>query len=43
LHGDDGDAVVAYDGVVEPRERWMATCSKDRRVALWGLKDFARK
>ncbi len=24
-------------------QRWMVTGSKDRRVALWELKDFAQK
>jgi len=41
--GEDGTEVVTYSQAVETRERWMATCSKDRRVALWELKDFARK
>lgn len=26
---------------VPPTERWMASGGKDRRVALWGLMEFA--
>jgi len=24
-----------------PRERWLASGGKDKRIALWGLKDFS--
>ena len=42
--GDDADSDTseddeALDGV-PPRERWLASGGKDKRVALWGLMDF---
>ena len=35
---DSGDGL---DGV-PPRERWLASGGKDRRVGLWGLVAFAK-
>ncbi|CAD6563594.1 MAG: ASTRA complex subunit [Tremellales sp. Tagirdzhanova-0007] len=37
---DEEEDEVELDGV-PPRERWLASGGKDRRVALWGLRDFA--
>lgn len=36
---EDEDDVEGMEGV-HPRERWLASGGKDRRIALWGLKDF---
>lgn len=39
--GSEGEDEDELDGVA-PRCRWLASGGKDRRVALWGLKDFER-
>lgn len=36
---DDSDE---EDTSLVPRERWLASGGKDRRIALWGLMDFGR-
>ena len=39
--GSEEEDEVELDDV-PPRERWLASGGKDRRVALWGLMDFAK-
>lgn len=38
--GDSEDEEDVVDGV-PPRDRWLVSGGKDRRVTLWGLMDFA--
>jgi WD40 repeat protein len=41
--GEEDSDSGEEDGSVPPRERWLVSGGKDRRVALWGLMDFSRK
>lgn len=38
--GEDSDEDVDEQMGTPPRSRWLASGGKDKRIALWGLKDF---
>ena len=39
---EDGNEEEGLAENVPPRSRWLASGGKDKRVGLWGLKDFGR-
>lgn len=40
--GEEDSDSGQEDATIIPRERWLVSGGKDRRVALWGLMDFGR-
>lgn len=44
LDSEEAEEEEEEDGasIVPPRDRWLASGGKDRRIGLWGLKDFSR-
>jgi hypothetical protein len=38
---EDEEEDVEESGRNVPRDRWLASGGKDKRIALWGLKDFS--
>lgn len=41
LGGEDSEGDEGVEDGAPPRERWLVSGGKDRRVALWGLMDFS--
>lgn len=39
---DDEDGTAGSLSGITTRDRWLVSGSKDRRMALWGLKDFSK-
>lgn len=40
---DEEDGELDFEGLGKDTMRWMVSGGKDRRLALWQLKDFSRK